>query len=91
MTRISIFERKRRTKMTYYPSTPASNALLLSSREDMPVSASIRAGWSFSERVASMPLIATVAPTPGDKSLESISPPEDEIARTVQDRHGQVE
>jgi hypothetical protein len=48
LTRLSYNEissgwtRKQNKWVAYYPSTPASNALLLSSRDDIPVRANIR-------------------------------------------------
>lgn len=63
----------------YYPSTPASNALRLSSREDMPVKASIRAARAsrsssvgVTRRVASIALIWEVAPMPRTRDYDLI-------------------
>lgn len=56
------------SKVTYYPSTPASNARLLSSTEDIPVSARILAltlSW-VKLLLYSIFLISEVAPTPID-------------------------
>lgn len=59
---------------TYYPSTPASNARRLSSKDDIPVNANIREACAFcselsdeglaSFRVVSIDRICDVAPTP---------------------------
>ena len=64
----------------YYPSTPASNALRLSSKEDIPVKARIRAARAsrsssvgVTRRVASIALICAVAPTPRVKKMRRLS------------------
>lgn len=61
------------SRATHYPSTPASKARRLSSKEDIPVNARIRVGVgeSASEvarfRADSMLRISAVAPTPATK------------------------
>jgi hypothetical protein len=56
-----------RGETTHYPSTPASNARLLSSNDDIPVNAKILVGLKsvvICARSASIFLICSVAPTP---------------------------
>ncbi len=69
--KINIREYQEVSNETYYPSTPASNALRLSSRDDMPVNARIRVsdggtdlGDSCCFRFDSNSRIFEVAPTP---------------------------
>lgn len=65
----SVCIRHKCWRMTHYPSTPASKALRLSSKVDIPVRARMRVPLPF-ESVDSIRRISFVAPTPSSSGID---------------------
>jgi len=65
----SVRMRYKRWRVTHYPSTPASKALRLSSRVDIPVRARMRVFLAFGF-VDSIRRISNVAPTPSSSGID---------------------